>query len=122
MLTTAFQKVIIINSSGGWLSNAFNDTIYDYLANGFPNTEMIPGVSDEDYRFCHFHIQKIEKKGVGLQFWDVGKNDNGDAIELANKAASDTETIAKMHEQVGKELQMQHLMAFLQGRGMADFA
>ena len=50
------QKLIIVNSSGGWLSEAFNDTVYDYLANGFPDAEVGPGVSDEDYSCCHFRI------------------------------------------------------------------
>jgi hypothetical protein len=74
-------------NSSGWLFKAFNDVIYEYLMNSFPAVEAIHGVSG---CFCHFHIQKIKKRGISLQFWDVTQEYNSNAIALANQAVNDT--------------------------------
>jgi hypothetical protein len=105
-------------NSSGWLSHTFNDTVYDYLQHGFPAVETLPGVSDEDYRLCHFHIQKIEKKGISLQFWDITEEDNDNAIKLATKAANDTETVARMQREIAEEMEMRSVLALLRERSM----
>lgn len=105
-------------NSSGWLSHTFNETIYDYLQHGFSAVEAVPGVSDEDYRYCHFHIQKIEKKGISLQFWDISEENNDNAIKLATKAANDTERVARMQREVAEEMEMRYLMALLRERRM----
>jgi hypothetical protein len=111
-------KVTIMHSTG-WLSRAFNDTVYEYLERGFPDVVAVPGVGDEDYRYCHFHIQKIEKKSISLQFWDIAEQYNEDTITLATKGANDSEEGAGIRQDVAEQMEMRYLMALLRERSMA---
>jgi hypothetical protein len=74
--------------------------------NNFPAVEAIPGVSDENYCVCHFYVQKIKKRGISLQFWDVLQEYNGNAIALTNQAVNNTQVVKMMHRLVAEEKQI----------------
>ena len=88
--------------------------------NNFPTVEAIPGVSDENYRFRRFYVQKIEKRGISLQFWDVAQEYNSSAIALTSQAVSNTQMVETMHRLVAEEKQVRNLTEFLQERIMGS--
>ena len=86
----------------------------------FPAVEAIPGVRDENFCLCYFHIQKIEKRGISPQLWDVAREYNSHAIALAIQAVNDTQMVEWMHREVVGEMRIEKPNEFIQQRIMGS--